>query len=83
MSHATGMQHAIGWFRSVSSSQPIHHLHRILQKDGVFDGEEASFEFRKQKFVYSEAENTFFKLRFPVQVRQEQVLEGSGFGDNN
>lgn len=38
------------------------------QKDGVFDSEEASFEFRKQKFVYSEAEHTFFKLRFPVQV---------------
>lgn len=40
----------------------------MLQKEGVLEEDELSFEFRRQRFVYLPDSNKFEKLRFPDKV---------------
>ena len=40
-----------------------------MQREGLSESREISFEFRKQRYVYNEADHVFEKLKYPVKVR--------------
>eukprot|EP00983_Pelagomonas_calceolata_P101647 1158718-Pelagomonas_calceolata.AAC.5 len=45
-------------------------LERRTLREGLKEWEELAFDFRKQRFVYSEESNSFTKLAFPTKVRE-------------
>lgn len=48
--------------------KPAPCLSHPLQKEGITETEELSFDFRRQRFVYDPSRHAFEKLRFPDKV---------------
>lgn len=45
-----------------------------LQREGLKEVEELGFEFRRQRFVYNEADHMFEKLKYPTKASVSLLL---------
>lgn len=52
------------------ASLPAHMHTYTHQREGLKEWDELAFDFRKQRFVYSEEQHAFCKLAYPTKVRR-------------
>ncbi|EPS70324.1 hypothetical protein M569_04436, partial [Genlisea aurea] len=64
-----------------SGSKEIVPLHfRKVRTSSLVDKEDIYFDFRKQRFIFSEEKNTFCKLPYPSKETFGYYLKSSGYG---
>ncbi|KAG8085503.1 hypothetical protein GUJ93_ZPchr0010g7703 [Zizania palustris] len=59
---------------------PLHIQKTVASSSATGEVEEIYFDFRKQRFIYSSEEDTFFKLRYPTKESFEHYIKGTGYG---
>ncbi|KAL3835729.1 hypothetical protein ACJIZ3_010465 [Penstemon smallii] len=58
---------------------PLHYR-KLAASSTSLDTEEIYFDFRKQRFIYSNEKNTFCKLPYPSKETIGYYLKGTGYG---